>query len=107
MRWDSIRAYHLRLSTLCPSRSKVRWSAMTIAPITTLSPSGEVARFIDDDQFNWGLESTMKCGPEAVSLFWHSLPPGQANPYKAADIHAMAHNDYVKFVGSDVPSDQG
>ena len=80
---------------------------MTIAPITTLSPSGEVARFIDDDQFNWGLESTMKCGPEAVSLFWHSLPPGQANPYKAADIHAMAHNDYVKFVGSDVPSDQG
>lgn len=49
----------------------------------------------------------MKCGPEAVALFWHSLPPGQANPYKSSDIHAMAHDDYIKFIGPDTPGDQG
>jgi hypothetical protein len=69
------------------------------------TPSGEVALFVDDNQFHSG-ESVDKCGPEAVALFWHSVAPGQHNPYSSADIHAMAHADYVKFIGPDNPSDQ-
>lgn len=73
------------------------------APLTT---SGEVAVFVDDNQFGAG-QSVDKCGPESVALFWHSVAPGQANPYTAADIHTMAHDDYVKFIGPDAPSDTG
>lgn len=71
-----------------------------------LTPSGEVAVFVDDNQFGAG-QSVDKCGPEAVSEFWHSVEPGKTNPYKAADVHAMAHDDYQKFIGPDNPADQG
>lgn len=71
-----------------------------------LTASGEVAVFIDDDQFGSG-QSTMKCGPEAVAVFWHSVAPGQHNPYSSNDIHSMAEQDYIKFIGPDVPGDQG
>lgn len=71
-----------------------------------LTPSGEVASFVDDDQFGIG-QSVDKCGPEAVSMVWHAVAPGQHNPYTSADVHAMAHDDYQKFIGPDVPSDGG
>jgi hypothetical protein len=74
--------------------------------MTQLTPSGEVAVFLDDDQFHAG-ESVDKCGPEAVSLFWHSVKPGEQNPYTSAQIHAMAHDDYVRFIGPDVASNHG
>lgn len=77
-----------------------------ITPITRLSSSGEVAEFIDDNQFNWGFESVMKCGPESVSLFFHSLPPGQHNPYISAQVHRMASDDYTRFIGPDIPTDK-
>lgn len=64
----------------------------------------EIAVFIDDNQFGLN-QSTMKCGPEVVSLFWHSVAPGQKNPYTSADVHAMAHADYVRFIGADNPGD--
>jgi hypothetical protein len=75
-------------------------------PITQLTPSGEVAVFLDDDQFGFD-QSVMKCGYEAVSIFWHSVKPGESNPYTSAEVHAMAHDDYVQLVGPDVPSDSG
>lgn len=71
-----------------------------------LTHSGEIAQFIDDNQFGPG-QSTMKCGPEAVSMVWHSVAPGEHNPYSAADVHSMAHDDYVRWIGPDAPSDQG
>jgi len=71
-----------------------------------LTPSGEVAVFVDDDQFGPG-QSVDKCGPEAVAIVWHSVAPGQHNPYSAADVHSMAHQDYEKWIGPDVASDQG
>lgn len=70
-----------------------------------LTSSGEVAQFIDDDQFGNG-QSVDKCGPEVVSLFWHSVKPGQHNPYTSAEVHTMAHDDYVQFIGPDVRGDQ-
>lgn len=70
-----------------------------------LTPSGEVAVFApDDNQFGAG-QSVDKCGPEAVATMWHSVAPGHPNPYTAEDIHVMAHDDYIKFCGPDVPSD--
>lgn len=71
---------------------------------TALTPSGEVAVFLDDDQFATG-QSQDKCGPEAVSVFWHSVKPGDKNPYTSTDIHSMASADYVKFIGPDNPGD--
>lgn len=73
--------------------------------MVTLTPKGEVAEFIDDNQFGSG-QSTMKCGPEAVALVWHAVAPGAKNPYSSADVHAMAHADYAKFIGPDNSSDQ-
>lgn len=72
--------------------------------MVALTPNGEVAQFIDDNQFG-PFQSVDKCGPEAVALFWHSVAPGQHNPYSAADVHKMAHDDYETFCGPDVPSD--
>lgn len=69
-----------------------------------LTPSGEVACFVDDDQFHSG-ESVDKCGPEAVSVFWHSTAPDTPNPYTSSEIHLMAHDDYIKYLGPDVPGD--
>jgi hypothetical protein len=68
-----------------------------------MSPSGEVALFVDDDQFGWG-QSILKCGFEIVSLFWHSVQwrSGARNPYTPAEVHDMAHADYVVFNGPDV-----
>lgn len=71
-----------------------------------LTASGEVAQFVDDNQFGSG-QSQDKCGPEAVSVFWHSTKPGTVNPYKAQDVHNMAHDDYVRFIGPDTTSDTG
>ena len=71
-----------------------------------LTKTGEVAEFIDDDQFGTG-QSVDKCGPEAVSEVWHATEPGQPNHYTSADVHAMAHADYTKYIGPDVPSDHG
>lgn len=76
------------------------------APQPDLTASGEVAQFIDDNQFGPG-QSVDKCGPESVSMVWHSVAPGQHNPYSASDVHAMAHKDYEEFIGPDVASDQG
>lgn len=73
--------------------------------IAALTPKGEILNAPDDDQFAQ-FESLMKCGYEIVSLFWHSTAPGVLNPYTAADVHGMAHNDYVRFVGPDTTSDQ-
>jgi|SRR5581483_2404738 len=69
-----------------------------------LTSSGEVAVFVDDNQFASG-QSQDKCGPEAVAVFWHSVKPGEKNPYTSADIHEMASADYVRFIGPDVTSD--
>lgn len=71
-----------------------------------ITASGEVAQFVDDNQFGSG-QSQDKCGPEAISVFWHSTKPGTHNPYTAQDVHNMAHDDYIKFIGPDVTSDQG
>lgn len=74
-------------------------------PLRMFAPSGENALYLDDDQFSAG-ESLDKCAPEIVALFWHSVAPWQArNPYSAAQIHAMAHDDYTRFIGPDVRSD--
>ena len=72
----------------------------------SVTPSGEVAQFVDDDQFGSG-QSQDKCGPEAVALFWHSTAPGTHNPYTSADVHAMAHTDYTRFIGPDDTADTG
>ena len=61
---------------------------------------GEVASFVDDDQFGPG-QSVDKCGYEIVALYWHSVRRGQRNPYSAAQIHAMAHDDYEAANGPD------
>ena len=74
--------------------------------ISPLSLKGEVLEAPDDDQFG-SFESLMKCGYEIVALFWHSTAPGTKNTYTAADVHRMAHEDYIHFVGPDVPSDPG
>lgn len=74
-------------------------------PLAPRSKSGEVAEFIDDDQFASG-QSVDKCGYEIVSLFWHSVPVNHKNPYTGADVHLMAHNDYMRFAGPDVASNQ-
>ena len=42
-----------------------------------------------------------------MALFWHSTAPGTVNKYTAADVHTMAHDDYVRFVGPDTRSDLG
>lgn len=68
-----------------------------------LTASGEVAAFVDDNQFGFG-QSPDKCGFEIVSLFWHSVKSGSHNPYSSAQIHAMAHTDYVHFDGPDLAS---
>lgn len=72
--------------------------------MATLTSSGEVAVFIDDDQFGSG-QSVDKCGPEAVSIFWHSVKVGNHNQYTSADVHQMAAADYIKFIGPDNPGD--
>lgn len=72
-------------------------------PLTT--PSGEIAHYIDDDQFGAG-QSQDKCGPEAVAQFWHSTKPDVDNHYTSADIHNQASSLYVHFIGPDVASDQ-
>lgn len=69
-----------------------------------LTPSKEVAVFIDDNQFGSG-ESVDKCGPEALALFWHSVKPGETNKYKAADVHKQAHDLYERFIGPDARND--
>jgi hypothetical protein len=61
-----------------------------------LSRTGEVAEFLDENQFGSD-ESTNKCGPESISVFFHSVAPGQHNPYTKAEIHSMAHQDYVNI----------
>src|SRR6267154_3375719 len=74
--------------------------------IQKLTPSGEVAVFVDDDQFA-GFESVMKCGYEIVAMFWHSVRPGDHNPYTSAAVHQMAHDDYLLYVGPDISTDRG
>lgn len=69
------------------------------------TPSGEIAKYVDDDQFGFG-QSPDKCGPEAVAQYWHSTRPDQNNPYTASQIHAQASSLYVHFIGPDVASDQ-
>jgi hypothetical protein len=69
---------------------------MDLAPLTHLSSAGEVAEFLDENQFGFG-ESVMKCGPESISVFFHSVAPGQHNPHTREEIHSMAHHDYVIF----------
>jgi hypothetical protein len=64
--------------------------------IMKLSNTGEVAEFLDDNQFGTG-ESTEKCGPESIALCFHSVAPGQHNPYTREEIHSMAHNDYMNI----------
>lgn len=73
--------------------------------VAALTPKGEILNAPDDDQFAQ-FESLMKCGYEIVSLFWHSTAPGVINPYTAADVHGMAHNDYIRFIGPDTTADQ-
>lgn len=74
---------------------------MSGLPLAPRTRSGEVAEFLDDDQFASG-QSLDKCGFEIVSLFWHSVPPGHKNPYSGGDVHLMAHEDYLKFDGPDI-----
>lgn len=69
-----------------------------------LTASGEVCQCVDDNQFASG-QSQDKCGPEAIALFWHSTKPGITNPYNSAEIHAMAHDDYQRFIGPDSTMD--
>lgn len=69
-----------------------------------LTPNGEVANFVDDNQFGFG-QSQDKCGPEAVSVVWHATAPGQKNTYTSAEVHALAHDDYLKYMGPDTTSD--
>src|SRR5215471_421145 len=79
--------------------------------IMKLSRTGEVAEFLDDNQFGTG-ESTEKCGPESIALCFNSVAPGHHNPANPQDIHRMAHDDYVAFVvdpkiGADNPNGGG
>lgn len=71
-----------------------------------LTASGEVCQCVDDNQFQSNT-SQDKCGPEAVSVFWHSTKPGTPNTYTAQDVHSMAHFDYVRFIGPDTTNDTG
>ncbi len=73
--------------------------------IEPLTATGEIAEFVDDDQFGWG-QSAMKCGYEIVALFWHSTKPGTHNLYAASQIHEMAHLDYQREVGPDISADR-
>jgi hypothetical protein len=73
--------------------------------IEELTATGEIAEFIDDDQFGWG-QSTMKCGYEIISLFWHSTRPRTKNLYSSQQIHEMAHLDYLREVGPDTTADR-
>lgn len=68
--------------------------------------SGEIAHYIDDDQFGAG-QSVDKCGPEAVAQFWHSTRPDIDNHYTAAQIHSQASDLYVHFIGPDDAADHG
>lgn len=70
------------------------------------TPSGEIAHYIDDDQFGAG-QSVDKCGPETVAQFWHSTRPDVDNHYTSADIHAQASSLYVHFIGPDDAADHG
>ncbi len=63
-----------------------------------LSRTGEVGEFLDDNQFAPPGGSFNKCGPESIALCFHSVAPGQHNPFTPQDIHRMAHDDYVAFV---------
>ena len=63
-----------------------------------LSRTGEVGEFLDDNQFASPGGSFNKCGPESIALCFHSVAPGQHNPFTPQDIHRMAHDDYVAFV---------
>lgn len=76
---------------------------MSGLPLAPRTRSGEVAEYVDDDQFASG-QSLDKCGFEIVSLFWHSVKPGERNPYSGNQIHQMAHDDYVRFDGPDTRS---
>ncbi len=73
--------------------------------LEALAATGEVAEFVDDDQFGWG-QSVMKCGFEIFSIFWHSTKPGTKNIYTSVQVHEMAHNDYQREVGLDVTRDR-
>src|SRR5215472_16999960 len=63
-----------------------------------LSRTGEVGEFLADNQLAPPGGSDNKCGPESIALCFHSVAPGQHNPYTSQDIHSMAHDDYVRFV---------
>lgn len=76
----------------------------SLQPIKPLSSTGEVAEFVDDNQFGSG--SLMKCGYEIVAMFWHSTKPGTHNPYSSSQVHSMAHADYEHFAGADIMSNQ-
>ncbi len=71
-----------------------------LQPLKICTPVvGEVAEFLDDDQFDG--RSVMTCGFEIIALYWHSVRRGQRNPYTAADIHRMAVADYERANGVD------
>jgi hypothetical protein len=70
---------------------------------TPLTPSGEVASYSDDSQFQTG-HSTMKCGFYAVFQNHFAGQPGHPARGSAADIQAEADKWYVQDDGPDVRS---
>ena len=80
---------------------------MVLAPLTHLSSTGEVAEFLDDNQFAPPGGSDNKCGPESIALCFPSVAPGQHNLSTPQDSHRMAHDYYVAFVAPVIGNNPG
>lgn len=63
---------------------------LKIAPLTS---SGEIAEYVDVDQFIPGF-SAYECGYFAVSIFWNSVPVGKKPTLDNATMRAMAESWY-------------
>lgn len=71
----------------------------------TLTPSGEVATYVDESQFQTG-HSVMKCGFYSVWQNHFAGPPGHPARGTAADIQSKADASYAQEDGPDVASNQ-
>ena len=69
-----------------------------------LTPSGEVAVFVNGvDQLIPG-RSEDECVAYALSLVWHSVQPGESNPYTIQEVSDFAQQQYAIETGDDYNS---
>ena len=69
-----------------------------------LTPSGEVAVFVSGvDQLIPG-RSEDECVAYALSLVWHSVAPGESNPYTIQEVSDFAQQQYAIETGDDYNS---